>query len=91
MAQFWCWKKLFVNDADKLLKWELWSLQLCVQMIIASWGGVVEYFGVIAPKKKNQIYVKSHHPRTSSHARTQTRTKCHDSTTSFEVVEKKKN
>merc|ERR1712228_682255 len=40
MAQFWCWKKLFVNDANKLLKWELWSLKLCVQIIIASWGGV---------------------------------------------------
>eukprot|EP01084_Bolivina_argentea_P153925 268363_1 len=60
LLQCWCWKKLFKHDPHTLKRWELWSLILCVQTIIASWGGVVEYKGVIASKKKNQIYVCNH-------------------------------
>merc|ERR1719242_2747138 len=60
MAQFSLWKKLFKNDAERLKQWELWSLTLCCQMIIVSWGGVVEYKGVIPQQKPNQIYVANH-------------------------------
>jgi len=60
MAQFSLWKKLFAKDAEKLKQWELWSLTLCCQMIVASWGGVVEYKGVIPKQKRNQIYVANH-------------------------------
>ena len=57
LLQFWCWKKLFANDPQKIEKWELWSLQSCIQIILASWGAVIEYKGVIAARKANQIYV----------------------------------
>ena len=57
MLQLWCWKKLFIANPKRLEKWELWSLQTCIQIMLASWGAVIEYKGVIASKKPNQIYV----------------------------------
>eukprot|EP00484_Ammonia_sp_Unknown_P021862 CAMPEP_0197029542 /NCGR_PEP_ID=MMETSP1384-20130603/8973_1 /TAXON_ID=29189 /ORGANISM="Ammonia sp." /LENGTH=482 /DNA_ID=CAMNT_0042458737 /DNA_START=24 /DNA_END=1472 /DNA_ORIENTATION=- len=60
LFQFWLWRKLYPNDPQKLEQWELWSLQLCVRTIIASWGAVIEYKGVPALKKPNQIYVANH-------------------------------
>jgi len=60
MLQFWCWKKLWGDDPEKLKQWELWSLQLCCQIIIASWGGVVENKGVVPPNRADQIYVANH-------------------------------
>eukprot|EP00483_Globobulimina_turgida_P004161 UN04169 len=60
LLQFWIWRKIFVNDPQKLSQWELWSLQFCAKLILASWGAVIEYKGVIAKRKANQIYVSNH-------------------------------
>ena len=49
MLQLWIWKKLF-SDPQQLERWELWSLQTCFRVIVASWGAVIEYKGVIASK-----------------------------------------
>eukprot|EP00485_Elphidium_margaritaceum_P003335 CAMPEP_0202691680 /NCGR_PEP_ID=MMETSP1385-20130828/6330_1 /ASSEMBLY_ACC=CAM_ASM_000861 /TAXON_ID=933848 /ORGANISM="Elphidium margaritaceum" /LENGTH=466 /DNA_ID=CAMNT_0049347123 /DNA_START=23 /DNA_END=1423 /DNA_ORIENTATION=- len=60
LLQFWCWGKLFAHDARKKLRYELWSIHFCIRMILASWSAVIEYKGVIASKKANQIYVANH-------------------------------
>lgn len=57
VASFSVFKKLFANNPEKSEQWELWALQTCVQCILASWGAVIEYKGVIAARKPNQIYV----------------------------------
>jgi len=60
LAQRQLWQKLFANDPKKCERWELWSIQTCIQIILASWGAVIEFKGVIAARKSNQIYVANH-------------------------------
>jgi len=56
----WLWEKLYAKDSKALKNYQLWTIQLYAQGLVAIMTSVVCYHGSIPRKKANQIFVCNH-------------------------------
>jgi len=56
----WITGQVLKKDPEQRRKIELWFIMLIANTFVVSWTGVINYHGVLPPKRAHQIYVANH-------------------------------